>query len=81
MNLGIVTNSTCDLPQALVEQHELEVVPAILIIEGKNTRMELVFLAKSSINACPISKRIRQPPRLRLVNSRHVLSKIIRKRL
>ena len=35
MNLGIVTDSTCDLPQALVEQHELEVVPAILIIEGK----------------------------------------------
>ena len=35
MNLGIVTDSTCDLPQVLVEQHELEVVPAILIIEGK----------------------------------------------
>jgi DegV family protein with EDD domain len=35
MKLGIVTDSTCDLPQALVEQHELEVVPAILIIEGK----------------------------------------------
>ena len=35
MTLGIVTDSTCDLPQALVEQHQLEVVPAILIIEGK----------------------------------------------
>ena len=35
MKLGIVTDSTCDLPQALVEQHGLEVVPAILIIEGK----------------------------------------------
>ena len=35
MNLGIVTDSTCDLPQALVEQHQLEVVPTILILEGK----------------------------------------------
>jgi DegV family protein with EDD domain len=35
MKLGIVTDSTCDIPQFLVEQHELEVVPCILIIEGK----------------------------------------------
>jgi len=35
MKLGIVTDSTCDLPQALVKQHQLEVVPSILIIEGQ----------------------------------------------
>ena len=35
MKLGIVTDSTCDLPQSFVEQHQLEVVPSILIIEGK----------------------------------------------
>ncbi|MFZ1040942.1 MAG: DegV family protein [Anaerolineales bacterium] len=35
MKLGIVTDSTCDLPQYLVEQHQLEVVPSILIIEGQ----------------------------------------------
>jgi DegV family protein with EDD domain len=35
MKLGIVTDSTCDLPNYLVEQYELEVVPAILILEGK----------------------------------------------
>lgn len=35
MKLGIVTDSTCDLPQYLVEQHELEVVPCILVIDGK----------------------------------------------
>jgi len=35
MKLGIVTDSTCDLPQYLVEQHKLEVVPTILILEGK----------------------------------------------
>jgi len=35
MKLGIVTDSTCDLPQVLVEQHQLEVVPSILILEGQ----------------------------------------------
>ena len=35
MKLGIVTDSTCDLPGYLVEQYELEVVPSILVIDGK----------------------------------------------
>jgi DegV family protein with EDD domain len=35
MKLGIVTDSTSDLPKYLIEQHELEVVPSILIIDGK----------------------------------------------
>lgn len=35
MKLGIVTDSTCDIPQFLVEQHELEVVPCLLVIDGK----------------------------------------------
>ena len=35
MKLGIVTDSTCDIPQFLVEQYELEVVPCILVIDGK----------------------------------------------
>jgi len=35
MTLGILTDSTCDLPQSLVSQHQLEVVPSILILEGK----------------------------------------------
>ena len=35
MNLGIVTDSTCDIPQYLVEQHQLEVVPCILVMDGK----------------------------------------------
>jgi DegV family protein with EDD domain len=34
MKLGIVTDSTCDLPQALVEEHGLEVVPCVLIVGG-----------------------------------------------
>ena len=35
MKLGLVTDSTCDIPQFLVEQHELEVVPCILVMDGK----------------------------------------------
>lgn len=35
MKLGIVTDSTCDIPGYLIEQYELEVVPSILIIDGK----------------------------------------------
>lgn len=35
MKVGIVTDSTCDLPQYLVDQYSIEVVPSILILEGK----------------------------------------------
>ena len=35
MKLGIVTDSTCDLPLDLAEQFGIEVVPTILIIEDK----------------------------------------------
>jgi DegV family protein with EDD domain len=35
MKLGIVTDSTCDIPEYLIEQYEIEVVPSILIIDGK----------------------------------------------
>jgi fatty acid kinase fatty acid binding subunit len=35
MKLGIVTDSTSDIPKYLTDQYELEVVPSILIIDGK----------------------------------------------
>ena len=35
MKLGIVTDSTCDLPNFLVEQHELEVIPSLVVIDGE----------------------------------------------
>jgi DegV family protein with EDD domain len=38
MKIGIVTDSTCDLPRYLVEQHELEVIPCVLVLEGKEYR-------------------------------------------
>jgi DegV family protein with EDD domain len=35
MKIGILTDSTCDIPEYLIEQYELEIVPSILVIEGK----------------------------------------------
>jgi DegV family protein with EDD domain len=35
MKIGILTDSTSDLPGYLVEQHEIEVVPSILVLEGR----------------------------------------------
>jgi DegV family protein with EDD domain len=35
MKLGIVTDSTCDLPQYIVEEYGIEVVPSILIMDGR----------------------------------------------
>lgn len=35
MRIGFVTDSTCDLPSDLVEQHAIEVVPSILVLEGR----------------------------------------------
>jgi len=35
MKLGIVTDSTSDLPQYLIDEHELEVIPTILVMGGK----------------------------------------------
>ena len=35
MKLGFVTDSTSDLPQYLIDEHELEVIPTILILDGK----------------------------------------------
>ena len=35
MKIGIVTDSTSDIPAYLVEEHHIQVVPTILILEGK----------------------------------------------
>ena len=36
--IGLVTDSPCDLPLDLVEQHQIEVVPAILVLDGQSYR-------------------------------------------
>jgi DegV family protein with EDD domain len=35
MKIGIVTDSTADLPAYLLEEHQIQVVPTILVLDGK----------------------------------------------
>jgi len=35
MKIGIVTDSTADLPAYLIEEHSIQVIPTILVLEGK----------------------------------------------
>jgi len=35
MKIGIVTDSTADLPAYLIEEHNIQVIPTILVLEGK----------------------------------------------
>lgn len=36
MNIGFVTDSTADLPLDLLEKHAIEVMPAVLVLEGQS---------------------------------------------
>ncbi len=36
MKIGLVTDSTSDVPAGLVEKYQIEVVPAILVVEGQS---------------------------------------------
>ena len=36
MKLGIVTDSTSDLPQHIIDEHGIEVVPAVLVMDGQS---------------------------------------------
>lgn len=38
MKIGFVTDSTCDLPGTIIEQYELEVIPCILVMDGREYR-------------------------------------------
>ncbi len=36
MNIAIVTDSTADIPQEIATEHQIQVVPAIIVIDGQN---------------------------------------------
>jgi DegV family protein with EDD domain len=62
MKIGFVTDSTSDLPGAIIEQHELEVIPCILVIDGKEyldgidiTRDEFYKKLSSMPSSVPIT--------------------------
>jgi DegV family protein with EDD domain len=62
MKIGFVTDSTSDLPIAIIEQHELEVIPCILVIDGREyvdgidiTREEFYKRLPSMPSSVPIT--------------------------
>ena len=59
MKIGIVTDSTSDLPAYLIEQHELTVVPTLLILEGKEYADGIGITREEFYNRMPA---LRTPP-------------------
>ncbi len=84
--IGIVTDSTCDLPPYLIEQHGIEAVPCLLIIDGQEytdgegiSRDEfyrrLPSLKRSPTTAAPsIGEFSRRYEKLLHAGAEHVLS-------
>ena len=59
MKLGIVTDSTSDLPVYLVEENNIQVVPTILILEGKEYADGIGITREEFYNRLP---SLRTPP-------------------
>jgi DegV family protein with EDD domain len=59
MKLGIVTDSTADLPAYLIEQHEIKVIPSILVLEGKEYADGIGISREEFYNRLP---SLRTPP-------------------
>jgi len=53
MKLGIVTDSTADLPAYLIEEHEIQVVPTVLILEGKEYKDGIGISREEFYNRLP----------------------------
>ena len=59
MKIGIVTDSTSDIPAYLVEEHNIQVVPTILILEGKEYADGIGITREEFYNRLP---SLRTPP-------------------
>ena len=59
MKIGIVTDSTSDIPAYLVEEHHIQVAPTILILEGKEYADGLGITREEFYNRLP---SLRTPP-------------------
>ncbi len=53
MNIAIVTDSTADIPLEYIEQHQIQVVPNIMIIEGQSLEDGIGFSRKEFYNRLP----------------------------
>jgi len=59
MKIGLVTDSPADLPTDLAEQYQIEVIPAILVIEGKEYVDGIDLTREQFYTRLPA---LRQPP-------------------
>ncbi len=53
MKIGIVTDSTADLPAYLIEQHDIQVVPAIVVMEGEEYEDGIAISREEFYNRLP----------------------------
>ncbi len=53
MKIGIVTDSTADLPAYLIEQHHIQVVPAIVVMEGEEYEDGIAISREEFYNRLP----------------------------
>ena len=59
MKIGIVTDSTADLPAYLIERHDIQVVPAIVVMEGEEYEDGIAISREEFYNRLP---SLRTPP-------------------
>ena len=59
MKIGIVTDSTSDIPAYLVEQHEIQVIPSILVLDGNEYMDGISITREEFYNRLP---SLRTPP-------------------
>lgn len=57
MKIGLVTDSPADIPNALVEQYQIEVIPSILVIEGRQLLDGKDMTREAFYNGLPSFKR------------------------
>jgi DegV family protein with EDD domain len=56
MKIGIVTDSTADLPAYLLEEHQIQVVPTILVLDGKEYADGIGITREEFYNRLPLFK-------------------------
>jgi len=56
MKIGIVTDSTADLPAYLIEEHQIKVVPTILVLDGKEYTDGTGITREEFYNRLPLFK-------------------------
>lgn len=53
MKLGIVADSTADLPAYLIEEHQIQVVPTVLVLDGKEYKDGIGISREEFYNRLP----------------------------